>query len=60
VPTVVGTVAVDSVREDWVVEDRWWSKKPVRRLYFELVLTDGRNVVVLHDLTSGRWMTQRG
>jgi len=56
----VGTIAVDSVREDWVVEDRWWNKMPVRRLYFELVLTDGRNVVVLHDLISGRWMTQRG
>ena len=60
VPTAVGTIAVDSVREDWVIEDRWWNKMPVRRLYFELVLTDGRNVVVLHDLISGRWMTQRG
>ena len=60
VPTALGRTAVDSVREDWVVEDRWWNANPVRRRYFELVLTDGRNVVVFHDLLGGRWLVQRG
>jgi hypothetical protein len=59
VPAFVGTVAVDSVREEWVVEDRWWTGRPLRRRYFELVLTDGRNVVVFHDLVGGRWFLQR-
>jgi len=44
VPSAVESVAVDAVREEWLVEDRWW--RPLRRRYFELVLADGRNVVV--------------
>jgi hypothetical protein len=60
VPIAVGHTAVESVREDWVVEDRWWTDEPLRRRYFELVLSDGRNTVVFHDLTLARWYLQRG
>ena len=59
VPAAVEGVAVDSVREEWVVEDRWWTGKPLRRRYFELVLIDGRNVVVFRDLVGGGWFVQR-
>jgi hypothetical protein len=58
-PLALGPVAVESVLEDWVVEDRWWTDRPLRRRYFELVLADGRNVVVFCDLERGRWHTQR-
>lgn len=60
VPVSLGRTAVDCVREDWVVEDRWWTERPLRRRYFELVLCDGRNAVVFHDLAGGRWFVQRG
>jgi hypothetical protein len=59
VPVTVGRTGVDAVNEDWVVEDRWWTGKPLRRRYFELVLTDGRNAVVFLDLITGRWFLQR-
>jgi hypothetical protein len=59
VPATVDAVAVDSVREEWVVEDRWWTGSPLRRRYFELVLTDGRNIVVFRDLVGGTWFLQR-
>jgi len=59
VPVMVGRTNVDAVNEDWVVEDRWWTGKPLRRRYFELVLTDGRNAVVFLDLVTGRWFLQR-
>jgi len=59
VPVAVGRTRVDAVNEDWVVEDRWWTGKPLRRRYFELVLSDGRNVVVFLDLVNGRWFLQR-
>ena len=55
----MGGTVVDSIREDWVIEDRWWNGLPVRRRYFELVLADGRNVVVFHDLAGERWLMQR-
>jgi hypothetical protein len=59
-PMAVDSVAVDAVREEWLVEDRWWTPKPLQRRYFELVLTDGRNVVVFREpADSGRWFLQR-
>jgi hypothetical protein len=60
VPVAFGAVRVDSVLEDWLVEDRWWTDRPVRRRYLELVLESGRCVLVFRDLISGRWFTQRG
>jgi hypothetical protein len=60
-PVAVGRTPVEAVREDWVVEDRWWTGSRLRRRYFELVLEDGRNVVVFHDLEpDGDWFSQRG
>ena len=59
VPVALGAAAVDSVREEWVVEDRWWTGRPLRRRYFELVLVNGRNVVVFCDLVGGGWFVQR-
>ena len=58
-PRAVGDAAVEAVAEDWVVEDRWWTSRPVRRRYFELVLVNGRNVVVFRDLVAGGWFMQR-
>jgi len=58
-PVALGAVPVETVREDWVVEDRWWTARPVRRRYFELVLANGRNTVVFLDLRSRRWFEQR-
>jgi len=50
---------VDVVRESWLVEDRWWTDKPLRRCYWEIVTTCGRDEVVFEDLESGRWWRQR-
>ena len=61
VPSVVGRTAVDAVTEEWVVEDRWWTGRPLMRRYFELVLADGRSTVVFRDLRGGgRWYSQVG
>jgi hypothetical protein len=60
VPRAVAAVAVEAVREDWLVEDRWWTPKPLQRRYFELVLADGRNLVVFCEPPDGeRWFEQR-
>ena len=58
-PQVVGGRAVDGVRESWLVEDRWWTDRPLRRRYWEVVTEGGRDEVVFHDLESGRWWRQR-
>ena len=59
-PTAVDGGAVEAVREEWVVEDRWWTPNPLGRHYFELVLADGRNLVVFRSIVSRRWYRQRG
>ena len=59
VPASVEGRRVEAVREEWLVEDRWWSSEPLRRHYVELVLEGGRCVVVFCDLLSGRWFEQR-
>ncbi len=58
-PSTVDGSSVDAVRESWLVEDRWWTERPLRRRYWEVVLTTGRDEVVFHDLVSGRWWQQR-
>jgi CO dehydrogenase/acetyl-CoA synthase delta subunit len=58
-PAQVGGREVDAVRESWLIEDRWWTDRPLRRRYWEVVTTCGRNDVVFHDLEGGRWWLQR-
>lgn len=58
VPRAMEGIAVEAVREEWVVEDRWWTLRRLWRHYFELVLVDGRNVVVFRD-SNRRWFRQR-
>jgi hypothetical protein len=60
VPKAVSAVAVEAVREEWLVEDLWWTPKPLSRRYFELVLADGRDLVVFREPDEGgRWFEQR-
>lgn len=59
-PLAVGRRAVASVREQWLVEDRWWTKSPLRRSYFELAMRDGSVLVVFCELASRRWFAQKG
>jgi hypothetical protein len=60
VPKAVDAVVVEAVREEWLVEDLWWTPKPLSRRYFELVLADGRDLVVFREPDEdGRWFEQR-
>jgi hypothetical protein len=58
-PVRVDGTRVEAVREDWIVEDGWWSERPLHRRYLELTLVDGRNTVVFRDLAGGGWFSQR-
>jgi len=56
-PAAVEDAAVEAVREEWLVEDRWWTPEPIRRHYFEVALSDGRCEVVFRDRVG--WFRQR-
>jgi protein ImuB len=57
-PLRVKNVRIETERERWVVEDAWWTPRPGRRRYFEVVLEGGANAVIFQDLTSRRWYQQ--
>lgn len=59
-PCAVNGEAVEAVRESWLVEDRWWTGRPLRRRYWEIVGVRGRNQVVFRDLVAGGWFVQGG
>ena len=58
-PTRIEGDAVDAVRESWLIEDRWWTDRPLRRRYWEVVTIAGRDSIVFRDLVDGRWYRQR-
>ncbi len=58
-PLAMGGREVEFVRESWLVEDRWWTERPLRRRYWEVVTRCGRCVVVFRDLVDERWFAQR-
>lgn len=58
-PATVEGIAVEAVREEWLVEDRWWTPQPLRRHYFELALGDGRALTVFRTARAQRWYRQR-
>lgn len=56
-PVALAGETVESVREEWLVEDRWWTPEPIRRHYFELALAGGRCEVIFCE--RGSWFSQR-
>lgn len=59
IPLAVSGRPVEHVRDEWRVDEGWWSGRPVHRRYFELVLSGGADVVVFADRRSGEWWAQR-
>ncbi len=59
VPASVDRARVEIVREEWRVHERWWTDRPVRRRYFDVVLETGQNTVLFRDEEDGRWYRQR-
>lgn len=57
-PIAVDGKPVEAVRENWLVEDKWWTERPICRRYWEIVTTTGKHVVVFHDVVEGAWYTQ--
>jgi hypothetical protein len=58
-PLAVDEAEIAAIREEWVVDDRWWLPQKLQRHYFELALVNGRSTVVFRCASSGRWYRQR-
>ena len=46
---------VAAVRDDWLVQDLWWTGRSIDRHYWELVVDPGRLVVLYRETADGSW-----
>lgn len=51
-------LAVAAVQDRWRIDDEWWRKRAISRLYYSLLLEDGRIVTIFCDLVDGQWYGQ--
>ncbi|MDX1567937.1 MAG: hypothetical protein R3223_09060 [Longimicrobiales bacterium] len=56
-PVATGGREIVQIREIWRIDDEWW-REPLSRLYFEVILENGKRAVLYRDLTDGRWYGQ--
>ena len=47
------------VLDVWRIDDEWWRKQPVSRIYYRVALEDGTITSLFKDLVSGQWSRQR-
>ena len=50
---------VVEVLDVWRIDDEWWRKQPVSRIYYRVALEDGTITGLFKDLVSGQWRRQR-
>lgn len=60
VPRIVDGERVETIRNEWLIEDKWWTPKPVRRRYWEVLTTSGGCLVIFRDLETHEWHRQAG
>ena len=48
---------VAAIREVWRIDDEWW-RRPISRLYHEVVLENGKLLTLYLDLVDGGWWEQ--
>ena len=53
-----GSQAVENILDVWRIDDEWW-RRPISRLYHDVMLEGGGHVVLFKDLVSGDWFAQQ-
>jgi hypothetical protein len=51
-------LAVNEWRDRWRIDDEWWRGEEISRMYFRVLLEDGREVTVFRDLVKRGWYLQ--
>lgn len=49
---------VAAVEDRWRLDDEWWRREPVSRLYYAVRLASGLRLVLFKDLINGDWYRQ--
>ena len=49
---------VAAIDDRWRIDDEWWRREPVSRLYYAVLLKSGQRLVLYRDLAGGCWYRQ--
>ncbi len=49
---------IASIDERWRIDDEWWRREPVSRLYYSVRLASGHRLVLYKDLANNSWYRQ--
>jgi hypothetical protein len=49
---------VEKVQERWRIDDEWW-RRPISRLYYQVLVAGGEVVTIFKDLETGEWYQQQ-
>ena len=49
---------VASIEDTWRIDDEWWREKPISRLYYEVIIANGRRQTIFKDLLNLLWYRQ--
>lgn len=52
-------IGVSRVTNAWRIDEGWWRKTPIHRVYYRLLLSDGLEVTVFQDLDTTSWYRQK-
>lgn len=47
-----------AIEDRWRIDDEWWRREPVSRLYYAVCLASGQRMVLYKDLITGEWYKQ--
>ncbi|MFC1953427.1 hypothetical protein ACFLWR_04780 [Chloroflexota bacterium] len=50
--------AVMAITDMWRIDDEWWRREPISRMYYDVVLVTGRQIVIYKDLINDSWYQQ--
>lgn len=55
-------LSVTFITDAWKINDEWWRGRDeeIERMYFDLLLENGRHMTVFHDLIRDVWYRQSG
>ena len=47
-----------AIEDRWRIDDEWWRKEPVSRLYYAVILVSGQRLVLSKNLIDNCWYRQ--
>ena len=49
---------VVTIEDGWRIDDEWWRREPVSRLYYQVQLASGQRLVLYKNLANDCWYRQ--